>query len=75
MTDSHLTAHSLSLTGDMSTQGFKEQDIVGLSVIEASPQYILKFNTLRQHLNKSDHPLVKIIIQFRDILLQYIKEA
>lgn len=33
-----------------SAQSMLDNDIVGLTVIEASPQYIMKFNTLRQHL-------------------------
>ncbi len=50
------------MTGSqVSTQGFyaddpAEMDIVGLSVIDASPQYILKFNTLREHLQPPTNP-------------------
>ena len=48
---------------------------MGLSVIEASPQYILKFNTLRQHLYIQEHPIVKILNLFRDCLQQFMKES
>lgn len=75
------------MTGSqVSAQGFfaddpTEMDIVGLSVIDASPQYILKFNTLREHLQPptnphiQEHPIVKLLRLFRDSLQQYIKDS
>lgn len=58
-----------------SAQSMLDNDIVGLTVIEASPQYIMKFNTLRQHLYIQEHPIVKILNLFRDCLLQFLKES
>lgn len=58
-----------------STQSMMKDDIVGLTVIEASPQYITKFNTLRQHLIIQEHPVVKILNLFRESILQFIKES
>lgn len=59
---------SMQSTETNSPQQLMDNDIVGLSVIEASPQYILKFNTLRQHLYIQEHPIVKILNLFRDSL-------
>lgn len=66
---------SLISSGPDQAQQFLENDIVGLTVIEASPKYMLKFNTLRSHLNMQDHPLVKLLVTFRELLLAYNKDA
>jgi hypothetical protein len=51
------------------------QDIIGLTVIEASPQYITKFNTLKSHLYMQDHPLVKILNLFREAIIKYLSDS
>jgi len=51
------------------------QDIIGLTVIEASSQYITKFNTLRSHLYMQEHPLVKILNFFREIIIKYLQDS
>lgn len=51
------------------------QDIIGLGVIDASPQYITKFKTLRDHLMMQEHPLVKILNFFREIIIKYLSDS
>ena len=48
---------------------------MGLSIIEASQQYITKFNTLRMHLNISDHPIVRLINFGRDQIKKFITDS
>ena len=49
---------------------------MGLSIINASTvKYKAKFNAIRKHLeDMPDHPLVKLIQFFRDILLEFLQE-
>jgi hypothetical protein len=53
----------------------EEFDIIGLTVIEVSAQYKLKFKTLRSHLSFPDHPIVRMLIYFRDIIQEFITES
>lgn len=61
--------------GSNKQSNFAENDIVGLSIIEASPQYVTKFNTLRMHLNITDHPIVRLINFGRDQIKKFISDS
>lgn len=52
-----------------------DQDIIGLSIVEASAQYITKFQTLRTHLFIADHPIAKIINTFREQIRTFISDS
>lgn len=43
--------------------------------MEASAQYITKFQTLKTHLFIADHPIAKIISTFREQIRSFISEA
>lgn len=56
------------------TQQYLDFDIAGLTIVQASAKYITKFNTIREHFEKPDHPIGKVIEAFREKLVIFLRE-